>query len=128
MFDFMERARVHSLRLVAAALYALSLLVVAHGVSAHGDGGATMHAAVSGQALIDMVCHADVNGSGAPDGGSHLCCDACVASHVAGFLPAPIRALDHRIEFAVRLDFARRLGRDADARPDDLRSRAPPAA
>ncbi|PPD44057.1 MAG: hypothetical protein CTY15_08335 [Methylocystis sp.] len=114
-----------SLRLGVVALYALATIVVALVVSAHG---AHRHGASAAAA------HATVNvpicaGQNDEDGksGAAVCCDICEAGVSAGLEPAPTTYFLFRHEIATRLNFAQRLGHVADARPDNLRSRAPPA-
>jgi hypothetical protein len=101
------------------ALYALSTLFAAALTPAHGERSGIMAQASSAQ--LCAAGHADKSRT-ADD-----CCDICVVSAAAGLEPPPSAHFVIRPEIATRLNFALRLGRVADATPDNLRSRAPPA-
>lgn len=109
-------------RLGLVTLYALATLVAVLVAPAH-------MAQVHGGSVMDgaAICAAQQGKAGKTEFSS-LCCDSCNLAASAGLEPPPVATLLLRHEIRTRLTFAQRLGLTADARPDDLRSRAPPAA
>jgi hypothetical protein len=111
------------LRLGFAALYALTALIAVALTDAHHSHG-DRAAAATAVSFVSKIC-----------GGNHAnsseteadCCDLCIAATTAVLEPPPTATFLIRREIATRLHFAQQLGRVADAAPDDLRSRAPPA-
>lgn len=111
-------------RLAFAALYALATLLVAPVVASSGHAASSqgIEIADSGAPLCARQASPDDERNN-----SSPCCDACQITHGAD-LPAPSSAAAViRREIATRLCFLQQFGRVADAAPDDLRSRAPPA-
>lgn len=105
-------------------LYALTTLVAVLMLPAHAAD--RMGAAAPGASITAPVCAGQQDKDGKANLAS-ICCDICNASVSAGLEPPSAATFLIRHEFSTRLNFAQRLGRIADATPDDLRSRAPPA-
>jgi hypothetical protein len=115
-----------SFRLALIACYAVATLVAAvlaqahHAHDAQADG-------VSAAAPSVALCR---GGDGTKDrsGTAAACCAACPLGETGFVAPTAPASFSLRREITTRLAFARRLGHVADATPDNLRSRAPPAA
>jgi hypothetical protein len=110
-----------------AALYALTMIFVAfvaaspHERPSSGDPGVY----VASDAVQSLFCHSgDHEGGGGDQAMS--CCDACILSGTPGLNVVATTHLVHSLEVSTRIAFASRLGRIADATPDNIRSRAPP--
>lgn len=118
-------------RISIAALYALTMMFVALTASSHlsSPGASSLDERISTAAGVSpsVICAGfdrnDGDGS-APD--SMSCCDACTLTSAPGLNVVAATHLVYVLEISTRFDFFARLGRAADARPDDLRSRAPP--
>jgi hypothetical protein len=127
----MKRGGFNLVRIGFATLYALATLVTALVVSAHAGHGGHSPAELSHRPFVATSIQAPICGKhDGGDGKSRIaasCCDACQANGPAGLETAFFSSFFFRHEFSTRLHFECRLGRVADATPDNLRSRAPPA-
>jgi hypothetical protein len=113
------------LRLAFVTLYALTTLVAVLMLPAHAA-DCVGAAAPTGASITTAVC-AGQQGKAGRSNLASVCCDVCDSSVSTGLEPPSVATFLIRHEFSTRLNFAQRLGRVADATPDDLRSRAPPA-
>jgi hypothetical protein len=111
------------LRRMVAALYALAVVVVGFGSTAHA-GFAKPQTGVS----LMASCKGEAAPQGKPTGDCSTHCVFCALSATPGLKTVFKTTLVYRFELKTRAEFAARLGRDLDASPADLRSRAPPAA
>ena len=107
-------------RLGLTTLYAFATLMSIMLLASHAPHDA--HSPVSAHARL---C-SDPGPTGDP-AKIELCCDVCQLSGTSGLEPVEQASFLFRHEISTRLIFAQRLNRVADATPDDLRSRAPPA-
>jgi hypothetical protein len=127
----MKRGGFNFLRMSFATLYALATLVTALVVSTHAGHNGRSPAELSHPASVATSIQAPICGKhDGGDGKSRIaasCCDACQANGPAGLEAASFSSFFFRHEISTRLHFQCRLGRVADATPDNLRSRAPPA-
>lgn len=106
-----------------AAIYAAAMIVVAFTMASHlSHQVETALAAVSAD-YGAKVCNSDGDRG---DASSAACCDSCTLAAAPGLGAAIANYVVYSFEISTRLNFAQRLGRVADAAPDDLRSRAPP--
>lgn len=105
-------------------LYALATLfavLIAPPHAEHDHGAFLERPSISG-----AICLGQQDKAG-KTGPASVCCDMCNLAASGGLEPPPVATLLVRHEIATRMKFEQRLGLAADARPDDLRSRAPPA-
>jgi hypothetical protein len=111
------------LRQMTVALYALAVVVVGFGSTTH-----PRFAAPQTGVSVMASCKGEAASHGRPAGDCATHCVFCAMSAAPGLKAVFKTALVYRFELETRAEFAARLGRDLDASPADLRSRAPPPA
>jgi hypothetical protein len=119
---FMSRCEKSALmRRLVIVLYALAVVMVGFGSSAH----AHRFAAQTGLS-VGGICESD---TAAQHKSTRHCgkhCEFCTLNTASGLEADLVWTPIRRVENRVRVGFLARAGRELDGRPVDLRSRAPP--
>ncbi len=118
-------------RIFIAALYALTMMFVSFSASSHMNhvvaSSLDARADAVESAKLPIICSSsDFHDEGGSESDSMSCCDACTLTSASGLNVVASSHLIYALEISARFEFASRFGRGIDARPDDLRSRAPP--